>query len=46
LVGAARETVNKVLGEFSARGWISVEGKSVLIADSGRLRSRSREATP
>jgi CRP/FNR family cyclic AMP-dependent transcriptional regulator len=46
LVGAARETVNKVLGEFSARGWISVEGKSVLIADSGRLLSRSREATP
>jgi CRP/FNR family cyclic AMP-dependent transcriptional regulator len=46
LVGAARETVNKVLGEFSTRGWIRLEGRSVLIADSGRLLSRSREATP
>lgn len=46
LVGAARETVNKVLGEFSARGWIRLEGRSVLITDSGRLLSRSREATP
>ena len=46
LVGAARETVNKVLGDFSARGWISVEAKSVLIADPGSLLSRSREAAP
>jgi hypothetical protein len=46
LVGAARETVNKVLGDFSARGWISVEAKSVLIADPGSLLARSREAAP
>lgn len=34
LVGAARETVNKVLADFSGRGWIILDGKSVLIADS------------
>ncbi len=46
LVGAARETVNKVLGEFSARGWLNLEGRSVLIADSGSLLARSRDAAP
>ncbi len=46
LIGAARETINKVLSEFSTRGWISVAGKGVLIADSGSLLARSREAAP
>jgi CRP/FNR family cyclic AMP-dependent transcriptional regulator len=46
LVGAARETVNKVLGEFSARGWLNLEGRSVLIADSGSLLARSRAVAP
>ena len=46
LIGAARETVNKVLGEFSARGWIDLEGRSVLIADPGALLARGREAAP
>lgn len=46
LIGAARETVNKVLSDFSTRGWISVQGRSVLIAQSERLLHRSREAAP
>ena len=31
LVGASREHVNRVLTEFSRRGWIRVQGKSMLI---------------
>jgi CRP-like cAMP-binding protein len=31
LVGAAHETVNKVLTDFTQRGWIRVDGKSVWI---------------
>jgi CRP/FNR family transcriptional regulator, cyclic AMP receptor protein len=38
LVGASRETVNKALADFADRGWITLEGKSVLISDSERLR--------
>jgi CRP/FNR family transcriptional regulator, cyclic AMP receptor protein len=38
LVGASRETVNKALADFARRGWITLEGKSVLISDSERLR--------
>ena len=34
LVGASRETVNKALADFAHRGWIRLEGKSVLISDS------------
>jgi CRP/FNR family cyclic AMP-dependent transcriptional regulator len=32
LVGASRETVNKALADFAHRGWIRLEGKSVLIS--------------
>lgn len=42
LVGASRETVNKALADFAQRGWIRLEGKSVLIADSERLARRAR----
>jgi CRP-like cAMP-binding protein len=42
LVGASRETVNKVLTDFSRRGWIQLEGKSLLITDSERLAHRTR----
>jgi CRP-like cAMP-binding protein len=42
LVGATREPVNKVLMEFSRRGWIRLDGKSVLIMDSERLARRAR----
>ena len=42
LVGASRETVNKALAEFAHRGWIRLEGKSVLISDSERMARRAR----
>ena len=42
LVGASRETVNKALSGFSARGWIRVLGKSVFIDDAQRLARRAR----
>ena len=42
LVGASRETVNKALADFAGRGWLKLEGRSVLIADVDRLSKRSR----
>ena len=42
LVGAARETVNKALATFAHRGWIRLEGKSVLIVDTEHLARRAR----
>jgi CRP/FNR family transcriptional regulator, cyclic AMP receptor protein len=42
LVGASRETVNKALADFAQRGWIRLDGKSVLICDSERLAHRAR----
>jgi CRP-like cAMP-binding protein len=42
LVGATRETVNKALADFAHRGWIQIEGKSLLIFDSERLTKRAR----
>ncbi len=42
LVGSSRETVNKVLSNFCQRGWIQLEGKSVVITDSERLSRRGR----
>ncbi len=42
LVGASRETVNKALADFAARGWIQLAAKSVLITDTDRLRKRAR----
>ncbi len=42
LVGASRETVNKALADFVARGWIQLSAKSVLLIDSERLRKRAR----
>jgi CRP/FNR family cyclic AMP-dependent transcriptional regulator len=42
LVGASRETVNKALGDFVSRGWIRLEGKSVLISDSEHLARQAR----
>lgn len=41
LVGASRETVNKALGDFSARGWVKLESKSVTITDPVRLEQRA-----
>jgi CRP/FNR family transcriptional regulator, cyclic AMP receptor protein len=42
LVGASRETVNKALADFVARGWIQLHPKSVLLIDAERMRRRAR----
>jgi CRP-like cAMP-binding protein len=42
LVGASRETVNKALADFAARGWIDVRIGSVEVYEPERLRARSR----
>jgi CRP-like cAMP-binding protein len=44
LVGASRETVNKALSDFAHRGWIRLDGKSVLISDTERLARRAHYA--
>jgi CRP/FNR family transcriptional regulator len=41
LVGASRETVNKALSEFAHRGWLHVDGRSVLLLDPERLARRA-----
>ena len=40
-VGASRETVNKALADFAARGWIRPESRSVILIDPERLDRRS-----
>ena len=42
LVGASRETVNKALADFASRGWLRLDGKSVIILDPERLARRAR----
>jgi CRP-like cAMP-binding protein len=42
LVGASRETVNKALADFGQRGWLRLEGKSVVILEPERLSRRAR----
>jgi CRP-like cAMP-binding protein len=42
LVGASRETVNKALADFAARGWLRLEQRGVFILDSERLARRAR----
>lgn len=42
LVGASRETVNKALADFAARGWIRLESRSVVLTDINRLERRAR----
>lgn len=42
LVGASRDAVNKALSDFTQRGWIVLEGKTVLILNSERLNLRTR----
>lgn len=41
LVGASRETVNKALADFAARGWVRREGRAVVILDTERLERRA-----
>jgi CRP/FNR family transcriptional regulator, cyclic AMP receptor protein len=42
LVGASRETVNKALADFAARGWMRVDSRAVTILDRERLERRAR----
>lgn len=42
LVGASRETVNKALADFAARGWLRLEPRQVTILDLERVERRSR----
>lgn len=41
LVGSSRETVNKALSDFAQRGWIRVQGRSILIDNPERLARRA-----
>ncbi|QFZ20535.1 Crp/Fnr family transcriptional regulator [Saccharothrix syringae] len=41
LIGASRETVNKALADFTHRGWLRLEGRTVLILDPDRLARRA-----
>ncbi len=45
LVGASRETVNKALADFASRGWLRLDGKSVIILDPERLARRAARLT-
>ena len=45
LVGADRVSVNKALRHFTARGWILLQGKSVLIVDPDGLAGRAAAGT-
>lgn len=42
LVGASRETVNKALADFAARGWVKLEPRAVLVTDIERITKRGR----
>lgn len=42
LVGTSRESVNKVLAEFAARGWVRVDSWALTILDRERLAHRAR----
>jgi CRP/FNR family cyclic AMP-dependent transcriptional regulator len=41
-VGASRETVNKALSEFANRGWLRIEGRTVVLLSKDRLARRAR----
>ena len=41
LIGASRETVNRVLADFNQHGWIRLDGSSMLISESESLVRRA-----
>lgn len=41
LIGCSREQANKALADFTSRGWIHVNGKTITIHDPERLAQRS-----
>jgi CRP/FNR family transcriptional regulator, cyclic AMP receptor protein len=42
LVGSSRETVNKALSDFTQRGWIRQQGKTLFIDEPAKLARRAR----
>jgi len=40
MVGASRESVNKALGSFMDRGWVTLEGRHYIITDTDSLQRR------
>lgn len=40
MVGASRESVNKALGSFMDRGWVTLEGRHYIITDTESLKRR------
>ena len=40
--GVSRMTVNKALSEFAHRGWLRIEGRSVLLLDVERMARRAK----
>jgi DNA-binding GntR family transcriptional regulator len=42
LIGSSRETVNNALANVTHRGWIRVDGKSVLIREPEQSARRAR----
>lgn len=44
LIGASRETVNKALSDFVARGWLRMQGQSILIDQPAKLAQRAGDA--
>lgn len=42
LVGSSRETVNKALSDFTQRGWIRQQGKTLFIVAADKLAHRAR----
>ncbi|EXG82674.1 Crp/Fnr family transcriptional regulator [Cryptosporangium arvum] len=42
LVGSSRETVNKALSHFATRGWIRLDGRSIVLLNRDRLVQRAR----
>jgi CRP/FNR family cyclic AMP-dependent transcriptional regulator len=41
LAGGTRQSLNQVLGAFATRGWVRVEGRSVVVEDVAAVRRRA-----
>ena len=41
LVGSSRETINKTLSDFTKRGWIHLQSRSIVINDMNKLAKRA-----
>ena len=45
MIGTSRETVCKVLQDFGRRGWVRLDGKTIVIVDGDGLARRSRASS-